>query len=461
MWTFGNKTNAICKTLLCNFRLYFRVARHNEAITTITAEDKMSHNSNQTVCETDSTDVIFTAFATIQSFISNHTGPANNYTNTRDVRSDLVSLASNFVELVMNGTNDVTGDIIDSITSILTHISNHRESMINDTDVENVRTSFACILSFYSDLEMSVNMTDCLLFRITILLIIGIVSGLGIIGNVASFFIFGKMAHQNSSTLLLRALAVMDSTFLLFAILVCCGYLGIYSAAFSFLYFRPAFYAIQIIAVWTSVLLGVNRYIVVCRPFLASRVCTVSNVWKQLAVVIFLSSLYAFPSFFEIETVNLELNDDNDTTDPIRFRPWAENYYYDVIYRSILNTTLLFAAPLLVQLICSIRLSNTLYAARRERQEMSGQISNADKYVTRLVLVVMIVFLICYTPVVGSSVLWILLGKKLAGCADIILYYQEIALLLIVLNSSVNCIIYVTFNPSFRKTLKSTISCDA
>ena len=275
------------------------------------------------------------------------------------VRSDLVSLASNFVELVMNGTNDVTGDI-------LTHISNHRESVMNDTDVENVRTSFACILSFYSDLEKSVNVTDCLLFDATILLIIGIVSGLGIIGNVASFFIFGKMAHQNSSTLLLRALAVMDSTFLLFAILVCCGNLGIYSA-FSLLYFRPAFYAIQIIAVWTSVLLGVNRYIVVCRPFLDSRVCTVSNVWKQLAVVIFLSLLYAFPSFFEIETVNLEPNDDNDTTDPIRFRPRAENYYYDVIYRSILNTTLLFAAPLLVQLICSIRLSITLYAARRDR----------------------------------------------------------------------------------------------
>ena len=101
------------------------------------------------------------------------------------VRSDLVSLASNFVELVMNGTNDVTGDI-------LTHISNHRESVMNDTDVENVRTSFACILSFYSDLEKSVNVTDCLLFDATILLIIGIVSGLGIIGNVASFFIFGK-----------------------------------------------------------------------------------------------------------------------------------------------------------------------------------------------------------------------------------------------------------------------------
>ena len=46
---------------------------------------------------------------------------------------------------------------------------------------------------------------------------------------------------------------------------------------------------------------------------------------------------------------------------------------------------------------------------------MSGQISNADKYVTRLVLVVMIVFLICYTPVVGSSVLWTLLGKKIGG----------------------------------------------
>ena len=419
----------------------------------------MSHNSNNTICATDSTDVIPTAFATIQSFISNHTGPVNNYTNTQDVRSDLVSLASNFVDLVMNGTNDVAGDIIDSITSILTHISNHREFVINDTDVENVRTSFACILSFYSDHEMSMNLTGCFLFRVAIQIIIGIVSGLGIIGNVASFFIFGKMAHQNSSTLLLRALAVMDSTLLLFAILMCGGNLGNYFV-FSTMYFRPACYAMQVIAVWTSVLLGINRYIVVCRPFLASRVCTVSNVWKELAVLIFLSLLYAFPVFFEIETINLEPNDNTDTDDLIRLKPWAENYYYDVIYRNISSTTLLFAAPLLAQLICSIRLSITLYVARRERQEMSGQISNAEKDVTRLVLVVMIVFLICYTPVVGNSVLWIVQGESEAGCEDITFYYQDIAFLLIVLNSSVNCIIYITCNPTFRKTVKSIASCD-
>ena len=305
------------------------------------------------------------------------------------------------------------------------------------------------------------SMIFCIVPECIICIIGGIVGGIGIIGNVLAFNIFGKMGHKNVIIMLLRALAVTDSMFLLFAVIhttLCEIHWGCYIV--SNLYFRPAFIAAQITTVWTSFLLSINRYIVVCRPFMASRWCTLNVVRKQFAVVVFLAVMYALPRFFEGETdeqilyftVHVAVSRETFVV-----RPWAKKLLlHDYLPRCVIYD-FLFVAPMISQLILSIRLGATLYVARRERQRMGANVSNGEKYVTHLVFCILIAFLICYTSVAINSMLWMAHGKITMGGNTILHYFQPFALPFAVSNSSVNCMIYVTVNPTFRKTLTNML----
>ena len=411
---------------------------------------KMSQVLNQSETSTDDSSVanIIAAYMAVNSFIMNHGGSLTNNTGARDLKPHIISLVLSHMELVANGT-EVEG-ILDSITRILSYISNHRELLINITHIEDARLSFQQIWSFWSTIA------SCTLYTTVTNAIIGTICGLGVLANIVAFNIFGKMGHRNSSTMLLRALAVMDSVLLLFAILNRPHQPDYY--AFSAMYIRPVYFAAQIAAVWTSVLLGINRYIVVCRPFMASRWCTASMARKQLAFVIFVALVYTLPQFFEIQMASWNPTDGSDPDFSIVYRLWAENDYYQIIYKYTLCMIVLFIAPFISQLILSIRLGAALRAARKGRHEMCGIICDTDKNVTKLVLCVLVVFLVCYIPVAVNSVLWIVHGNNLARCGDILFYYQPISLIFIVLNSSVNCLNYVIFNLTFRKTLKTIFS---
>ena len=400
----------------------------------------MSHASNHTDPETES---MMAAHEVIFSFIANHTGSVIN--DTHSVRSHIVSLVWNYWEELHNGTLFGT---VKSVDRILSYISNYKETFINDTQIEALKTSFEYILSFLSPT------VHCILYNTVTDIIIYALSSLGIIANIVAFHVFGKMGHKNSSTLLLRALAVMDSLFLIFSILT------VKTSArshivFSTKYFRPVLFALQISAVWTSILLGINRYIVVCHPLMASRWCTIGIARKQLAIVVFLSVICVFPQFFEIQSVHVA----GSSKVSRDMKPWAKNYYYHVIYRQTLFMILVVIVPLLLQLLFSIRLGVALHAARRVRQEMGGGVNDGDKYVTRLVLGVLVVFIICYIPKAINNVSWMVHGESLVRCGFFLYYYQAISWIFVILNSSVNCVIYIVFNPNFRKTFQKFISC--
>ena len=121
-----------------------------------------------------------------------------------------------------------------------------------------------------------------------------------------------KMGRQNATTFLMRALAVIDSCVLLLRMAysmwsslwdMLCGdhscdekcHLHEYS-----LHMLEHVTNISIKAcTWTSVIIGMNRYIAVCWPLQATRLCTVSNARKQILGVILGSIAYSLPGFFK------------------------------------------------------------------------------------------------------------------------------------------------------------------
>ena len=128
------------------------------------------------------------------------------------------------------------------------------------------------------------------------------ISILGLIGNGITFFTFGKYCIQNSSTFLFRALACVDNIFLFICalrLILMMNYSG------SFWMFVAVYYIMETLGeiaraatVWTILLVGVHRYIVICKPLMAARLCTVGNARRHFLGVILFLLVVNFPLLF-------------------------------------------------------------------------------------------------------------------------------------------------------------------
>ena len=128
----------------------------------------------------------------------------------------------------------------------------------------------------------------------------------GLVGNTIAFWTLGKLMRQNSTTSLLRGLAVAD-----ICILLCYGvhFCSLHTQDLSPVilnilpYLRLCFDNLLSISlmvnIWTTVVVGMNRYIALCRPLEATRLCTTSHARGHMACIVFISIVYQLPRFFD------------------------------------------------------------------------------------------------------------------------------------------------------------------
>ena len=281
---------------------------------------------------------------------------------------------------------------------------------------------------------------------------------LGLVGNVISFVTWGKLTKQNSLTSLLRALAVIDSCLLLgevFRVLTgdttifyVDGWL--YKAAdvlwpYTRAYIHPLIYMALLANILTSVCIGMNRYIVVCRPLQAARLCTVGHARTQVICIVLFSILALLPSFFECKVIK--------TTDgsPIVLSTLLNNIWYYYIYH--VGCYFIFGSliPFGFLIFFCVRIIMTLRAARRQPTSRHGNRLQETR-VTSMVLVLLGVFVVCH-------VYWWIQLFCVYFLSDTFYYHVWIsyslscAELLIIFNSSINCWIYIIYINEFRRTL--------
>ena len=300
---------------------------------------------------------------------------------------------------------------------------------------------------------------DCQLYEfMTEGIITGLLCTFGLIGNIVAFVTFVRIGKHNASTVLFQALAIFDSLLLLcsFVIFVpgACGNntespsqvineVVVYSTKYLFLIGIVS----QVIAKWISVLLTINRYIAVCKPFVASRLCTITNARKQLCVVIVLCQIVLLPFFFE---TYITIDDIGNKT--LDLRPWAKKRWYLTLL-GIVYMLSVFIIPFTAILILGLLVISGMRAAKRmpiRRHSIQG---NPDNSITHTVFAIILVFLICQTPALVNQLLWSILPADHRRCGGFQFYFQRISNTLVILNSGVNCLIYMVFNRTFRKNI--------
>ena len=201
---------------------------------------------------------------------------------------------------------------------------------------------------------------------------------------------------------------------------------------------------------WVTVLIAINRYIIVCLPLKASQWCTASRVKTQLAVVLVFVVLCNIPNYVRLRVVYFTQN--NGTTCEVidKGKLSCPQFYVDPLFYDVfLHFIQFWCLPLFILTYLTIRLIKAMRANRRLQAEMQSQNSKHDNNMTFALAIVVIVFIICQAPFLILLVITYLnRSSVVVRC-----YMSQIHHTLLAFNSAVNFFIYIVINKQFRDVL--------
>ena len=274
-------------------------------------------------------------------------------------------------------------------------------------------------------------------------LIVGMLVVFGNIGNSLTFAVFWKGHFKSSTSFLFMCLALTDSVVLLTAFLVYSilpVFTDMSNKEFLFSYTLIGFYVFSscmyvvshTVTIWMTVLIAINRYIIVCRPLRASQWCTNSKVKKQVAAVLVLAILYNIAIFGGILMCAVIGTDE--------------------LYVSILDAICSLIMPICILALLNIRLIQALNTHRR--MQIHNRIIQKDNATTLVLVIVIVVVIICQLPQMFNVFLHISRTRPTyTNTCGSLFYLEQISVTLVVLNSAVNFVIYIICNKRFRAVL--------
>ena len=255
----------------------------------------------------------------------------------------------------------------------------------------------------------------------------GTLCAFGLIGNSLSFAVLHMYSSGNVGTFLFKALAVTDNLFLATAV----GMLIFEQIYLCFLsIITKVVFALQRTTlswtVWMMVIVAGNRYIAVCRPMMASRLCTIKIVQLEILIMIGVLCVFHIPQF-----LNLSFN--------------------FLLYIYAFHCIFVFLFPLAILIFFNVHLIRSLQLAQRRRMVMTSRSSNDGNNITIVMIVIIIAFVVCQAPlIVNTSIVVFAKPPYSFFIHDLIKYVGRLFLLI---NSSVNFVIYCVFRRQFRNQL--------
>ena len=290
----------------------------------------------------------------------------------------------------------------------------------------------------------------------------------GILGNIVSFKILHSM--KSSASLILKALAITDSLYLLIMTMrvyesicfISSGYVfrvNVSKAIFE-VCLKPVTCMVQTASAWLIVLVTVGRYLAVKKPVQAKVMFTEKRVKLLIFLICVLSICMYVPMYFEVEFREVFNNVDCRVELGFIYTRLYLNKMYYLSYRVITEGSIRFIIPLTVLIILNSRLALGIRKAQKQRSVMmaDGMRSHQRQSDSITVMVVMVVtiFVICQAPYIFMVMQRLSYRldppfKILPGPAWRICVL--VSHFLLILNSSVNFLIYVAVGKKFRQKL--------
>jgi len=290
----------------------------------------------------------------------------------------------------------------------------------------------------------------------------------GIIGNIISIAVWLRFIHKKigttpSSAMFFVALGFADSGLLIFFLLTdsipkAVGPAMSNSYAFGWFYAYigfPFFFFFIVASIWMVVGIAVNRLVVVRFPIKARYHCTKERTYIAIGLILAFCFIINFPHFFNFKPVHADGRSQYIETDYAK-KGSAQNYEFWV------HCMFLVLFPWgSIAIINAWIISALFYNTKKFRDiEMDpkkvAEREQQDRQITRTLLMVTFTFLILLAwQCINQCFFMLKYGKTSKGQKwQMVEETYAFAKLGVVVNSSINCILYCFSGPTFRKELR-------
>lgn len=281
---------------------------------------------------------------------------------------------------------------------------------------------------------------------------------LGLIGNSLTVIVLTRRTMHSSTNCYLTALAIWDAmvlfgTFFLMVLpQLSIGFQG-YVFPYIVKYIYPFALIAQTATLWLTVSFTVERYIAVCHPLKAARMCTIARARMVIAFVSLTSFLFNLNRWFDYKIVSRPNNTTNTTDLSYDFTDFGKDRVYRQVYFLWLYLLIMFFIPLSSLAVLNTFLIFAVKRSQQQRKDMNVRQSRENNVTIMLVSVVM-VFMICQLPALIYNVAFAVNGFVVHVYGWQIL--STIRNFMVTFNSAINFILYCAFGQKFRRTFIRT-----
>ena len=313
---------------------------------------------------------------------------------------------------------------------------------------------------------------NALFFAINVVLV-SILCGMGIIGNIFNIVILSRRnyAKQSIIFIFLAALAIADMVTLAIYMPSSLSTADVFDPEVNYsvymAYFHVIHYGLSNIckhsATWFIVCVAILRYLAICHVFRGR------YAWTQpgrglvmVSVVIVTCFIVNMPRFFELQVVQIQCQP-NTSLYMWHYSEFSKTYWYEAIYPWI-SAGVGYMMPLFLVLVFNVLIIIKIQTSRYRRRELAPGSPNVrrqpDRQTTKMLVVVMLIFFILELPDAVAHVLRAILSYEVRFQVT---YYEFIlvANVMSLIHSSITFILYSAMSSEFRKTFHKTFCiCD-
>ena len=316
-----------------------------------------------------------------------------------------------------------------------------------------------------SHLEAEVNQ-NCITYDFaTEAIAMGVLCMLGIAGNTVSITCLNEMKSKTAVPFLLICLEVTNILFL-----TCVLILRVFSSVaeysqwssamivFPFLakYAYPAALCCTTGSIYMTVLVTVYRSASLRVASKESETSSKRNARIHMSIVALCSLLYNIPRFFEYD-ITTYIVDEESYVIAVK-TGLAKSAAYTLIYSNVLYCIVMYLGPLVILCMFNIKITTALNATKIQNNRLlGGHPLKSENDMTRVVFVFLLVFFVLQTPALITQVLAYFLPDGSQHCPYLFFFYERISDLLVVLNCSINFLVYCSCSKRFRKILMNKL----
>lgn len=285
---------------------------------------------------------------------------------------------------------------------------------------------------------------------------------IGIICNILSVIVLTRRVMNSSTYSYLSALALCDTLALFFTLILYSEDLKypvkgelrwaepVYVYLFPFVH--PAAIVFQVTSIWLTLAFTVDRYIMICHPFKAEKMCTVSRARKVIVCLYIFGIIFNIPRFLEYrtgETLVPTLDNRVESRPVVKYTSLGLNKLFLDLVHSYFYLIFVCGIPFVTLSILNSFLIYAVHLSRKKGRQINAKERKRNDTTVMLIGVV-VIFLICQGPALIARMVYAI-DFNYATTSVTFHIINELGNFLVIINSAINIVPYYFFGKRFRK----------